>query len=574
MRTSRLDDSLGEKLLERGTIAAEDLRKATLTRRADGRTLAEALIDNRAISRSDLLAAMSEVLSLPAIDLETMPCDPMVLDILPERKAWELRAIPLFAVERQLTVAVTDPTDLHKLDELRFVTGMEILPVVALSDDIDRHLRRLYGSDTSEDDGGDLQFEHVEAAAARADVSLEEAEADRPVVRVVNLIMTRAIQEEASDIHFEPQEKGMTIRYRKDGRLQLKPFQIPPTAAPSVVSRIKVLSGIDISERRRPQDGKIRIRYQGRQIDVRTSTCPTLFGEKVVLRLLDKERQDFRLDSIGMSATILGRWRDLLRRRQGILLVTGPTGSGKSSTLYATLRHLNQPDVNIATLEDPVEYELAGISQSQVNDRAGFTFAGGLRSLLRQDPDIILVGEIRDAETAQIAVQAALTGHLVLATLHTNDAPSAVTRLVDMGLPRFLVGASLVGVLAQRLVRRVCSQCAAPVEPDAEERRLFRRWLDAGIPFADAAGCEACGDVGYKGRLGVHELLTVDRRIQRVIAEGGSDQDIGDHGARLGYRRLWEDGLEKVTAGDTTLRELAQSVGIDDDSLTAASTEA
>ena len=558
------EDRLGTRLRNEELISGDALRRALMRQRTESKPLGEILVALGELEPNDLRRTLSAMLDVPAVDLANTPCDPLVLDQLPKNKAYELSAIPLFSVEHQLTIAVPDPDNLIKLDELRFATGKEILPVLALESDIAVHLKTYYGElDTTGAD--DLEFERPDGSAIDEGVEIEEAVEDRPVVRLVNMVVVRAIQECASDIHFEPQQGGMKIRYRIDGRLRPKPFLIPAQAISAVVSRIKILSNLDISERRRPQDGKIRLRYRGRAIDVRTSTCPNIYGEKVVLRLLDKERQDYSLDTIGMSAHVLDGWRKMLHRRQGIVLVTGPTGSGKSSTLYATLRHLNEPDVNIATLEDPVEYELAGVSQSQVNVRAGFTFAGGLRSLLRQDPDIILVGEIRDAETAEIAVQAALTGHLVLATLHTNDAPTAVTRLVEMGVPRYLVAATMMGVLAQRLIRRACPDCRADAEPDDIEDDLFAPLLDAGLCFHEGSGCATCNGAGYAGRTGVHEVLAIDRSLQHLISTGSDEQAIAESARDRGYRPMFWDGIDKVRGGLSTLRELARCVSVETD---------
>lgn len=558
------EDRLGCRLRDEGLISGDALRRALMRQRAENKPLGEILIAIGELEPDALRHTLSEMLDVPAVDLANTPCDPMVLDQLSKNKAHELCAIPLFSVEHQLTVAIPDPDNLIKLDELRFATGKEILPVLALESDITMHLTTYYG-ERETDGADDLEFERPDGSTIEEGLEIEEAVEDRPVVRLVNMIIVRAIQEFASDIHFEPQQGGMKIRYRVDGRLRPKPFLIPPQAISPVVSRIKILSSLDISERRRPQDGKIRIRYRGRSIDVRTSTCPNIYGEKVVLRLLDKERQDYSLDTIGMSPHVLERWRKMLHRRQGIVLVTGPTGSGKSSTLYATLRHLNEPDVNIATLEDPVEYELPGVSQSQVNVRAGFTFAGGLRSLLRQDPDIILVGEIRDAETAEIAVQAALTGHLVLATLHTNDAPTAVTRLIDMGVPRYLAAATMMGVLAQRLIRRACPDCRAEAQPDDIEADLFEPILNAGLPFQEGSGCATCNGAGYKGRTGIHEVLEIDRDLQQLISAGSDEQAIADAARDRGYRPMWWDGIDKVRGGLSTLREVARCVSVEHD---------
>ncbi len=563
-RVKGKQDQIGHLLLRRGLITGEQLRKALVLQKSRNTYLGEILLEMGAVSAEDLRAVLSEVLDVPAVNLDRTYGDPFVLDIIPKEKAFELRVIPLFLVENQLTVALPDPDNIAKIDELRFLTGKEILPVLALEGDIRRHLTEYYGELDPLSGNTVIEFESPAGTPVDASVALDEIVEDRPLIRLVNLIIARAIQEQASDIHLEPQEGRMVVRYRIDGRLHPKPFNLPAAVTPAVISRIKILSQLDIAEKRVPQDGKVRVRYKGRRIDIRTSTFPTLYGEKIVLRLLDKERQNYELTNIGMSDAILRQWRDLLRHNEGILLVTGPTGSGKSSTLYATLRYLNQPDVNIVTLEDPVEYELTGINQGQVHEQAGFTFAKGLRSILRQDPDIILVGEIRDLETAQIAIQAALTGHLVLSTLHTNDAPSAVVRLVDMGVPRFLVAASVIGILAQRLVRKVCPRCVTDATPTPEEAQFLRPWLEQGIPFQTGAGCDACLGAGYRGRTGVHELVVIDRTIQTVISDGRGEDELLRAVRENGYRRMWWDGLEKVKAGITTLRELARSVQIDE----------
>jgi type II secretory ATPase GspE/PulE/Tfp pilus assembly ATPase PilB-like protein len=377
-------------------------------------------------------------------------------------------------------------------------------------------------------------------------------------------VLIRAIEERASDIHIEPRGGQTVVRYRIDGRLQTKPYSISRKVHSAIVSRIKILCRLDISERRLPQDGRLKLKYLGRWIDVRVATFPTIRDEKVVMRILDKAQTDFRLDNIGMSGSVLSAWRNTLRAREGIILVTGPTGSGKTSTLFATLRHLDVPEVNIVTLEDPVEYEIDGITQGQVHERIGFTFAKGLRSILRQDPEIILVGEIRDAETATIAVQSALTGHLVLASLHTNDAPSAVTRLVDIGVAPYLVSAALLTVLSQRLLRRLCSDCVIDAAPTDDERQFLGRWLDQpGIPFREGAGCPTCLGTGYRGRTTVHEVLVISPRVRALIAKGATAAELAEAARLDDYRSMWADGIEKVRAGVTSLRELARVVGQD-----------
>ncbi len=559
-------ERLTDALLARGMVSEEAVRRAVARQRTGGGYLGEILVAQGVLDPGSLRAVLSELLDVPAVDLRVAEGDPLVLELIPKARAFELQALALFKVENELTVAMADPDNLRKLDELSFLTGHKILPVLALSTEIMSRLAELYGDFDPDEDDDSVRFETPSGEVIDDTHDVEEISIESPLVRLVNLVIARAIQQEASDIHFEPQEGKMLVRYRIDGRLQLKSYRIPANAAPAMLSRIKILAQCDISEKRVPQDGKVRVRYRNRRVDARVSTFPTLFGEKIVMRLLDKDRQLFTIDTIAMSEEVLDRWKGLLRRREGIILVTGPTGSGKSSTLYATLRHISRPEVNIVTLEDPVEYELAGIAQGQVNERAGFTFASGLRSILRQDPDIILVGEIRDAETARIAVQAALTGHLVLSTLHTNNAPSTVTRLVDIGVPRYLVAASLLGVLAQRLVRRVCPECVGPAEPSAEEAAYLRPWLDRGVPFTEGVGCQSCSGAGYRGRVGVHELLVVGDAVESRIAKGEDEASIASEGANSGYRRLWWDGLEKVRQGVTTLRELASSIAPDDSS--------
>ena len=555
------DRRLGDELVRRDRLMLEDVEAAIA--RADELTLplADVLVADRSIESAEILDLASELLDVPAVDLASTFSDATVLATLPAAKAHELEAIPLFLVGSELTMVMSRPTDLERIDTLSFITGHKILPVFALTADIRRHLVHCYGESLSELEAEVIEFEGLTEATAENELAIDSdaTDEDRPVVRLVNLILSSAITEGATDIHLEPQRGFMAVRFRVDGLLRAKPYQIPEAAQPSVVSRIKILARIDIAERRVPQDGKVRISFQGRRIDIRVSTFPSVRGEKLVLRLLDKERTDFKLDNIGMEAPMQAEWKRLLSSSEGILLVTGPTGSGKSSTLFASLRHLNRPEINIVTLEDPVEYELEGITQGQVQTTSGFSFARGLRAILRQDPDVILVGEIRDLETAQIAVQAALTGHLVLATLHTNDAPSAVTRLVDLGVKPYLLASALRGVLAQRLVRRACPGCLQETELDESEARTLSPWIDQGIPFVQGAGCAACHDAGYRGRVGVYELLPVTSRLRTLIGQGAGDAEILA-AAPTAYAPLWQDGLGKVAEHTTTLRELARVV--------------
>jgi type IV pilus assembly protein PilB len=518
-------------------------------------SLSQVLVDLSLVEGAAMLALVSETLQVPAVDLKATPGDASVLDLVPRQLAFESKVIPLFAVGRELTVVTHEPYELAKLDALRFATGMTILPVFALENDISRQLVACYGEYDPNFDPYTIEYEHIDDSEDGLSLDAEVG-LDRPIVRLVNLILASCIKEGASDIHLEPQSACMRVRSRVDGLMRLKPYEIPRDAEAGVVVRVKILSKLDISEKRRPQDGKIQLRFEGRRIDIRVSTFPSIHGEKIVMRILDKEKSNFELDSIGMLAPVLGGWRRCLEGLEGILLVTGPTGSGKSSTLYATLRHLKRPEVNIVTLEDPVEYELDGITQGQVHLAAGFTFASGLRAILRQDPDIVLVGEIRDGETAEIASRAAITGHLVLATLHTNSAPAAVTRLIDLGLDPFLVGSALRGVLAQRLVRRVCRQCAVEREPDTFERQEFSGWLEETDKVRVGQGCSACGETGFAGRTGVHELLVIDSEIRELISGRPSEPAILELARAKGYQPLWSDGVAKIRAGETTPREV------------------
>jgi type IV pilus assembly protein PilB len=554
------DAELAQALIDRGLATAKQIEACLKLRGSHlDLPLADLVVEAGVVPAAQVLSLASELLGVPAVDLSTTFGDATVLGSLPAEKAFELEAIPLFLIGRELTLVVSRPYDFERLDTIGFITGKRVLAAFALTSDIRRHLVHYYGEIPSALDPEAIQFEMVAGDASDDEITLETDERDRPVVRLVNLILSSAISESATDVHLEPQEGHMAVRFRVDGLLRVKPYQIPLEAQAPVISRIKILSQLDIAERRVPQDGKMRVRFQGRRIDVRVSSFPSVRGEKIVLRLLDKEKTDFKLDSIGMSRTVLDEWRRLLCFSEGILLVTGPTGSGKSSTLFASLRHLNRPDINIVTLEDPVEYELQGVTQGQVNNTSGFTFARGLRSILRQDPDVILVGEIRDIETAQIAVQAALTGHLVLATLHTNDAPSAVTRLLDLGVAPYLLASALRGVLAQRLIRRSCPHCTQDVAMDPAEEARFRPWVDLGIPFNEGAGCIHCMDVGYRGRTAVHELLAVGGEIKNLISAGASDAALGQ-AAGPEYVPLWHDGLQKIEDRTTTLRELTRVV--------------
>jgi type IV pilus assembly protein PilB len=469
-------------------------------------------------------------------------------------------AIPIRYEDNKIVVAMSDPANVFAIDDIRTITGMEVLPVVATRTDVAGAIQRLRGMDESVED--------IAAAAAAEESDAEdlskikELVEDAPIVKLVNLLITRAVAERASDIHIEPQERDVRIRNRIDGVLH-EVMRSPKSIQSGVISRLKIMADINIAERRVPQDGRVGLVVGGKAIDLRVATLPTVYGEKVVIRILDKSSVLLNLQDLGFAEENFTRFETSFKKPYGMILVTGPTGSGKSTTLYATLNILNKIDRNIITVEDPVEYRLAGVNQIQINQRAGLTFASALRSILRSDPDIVLIGEIRDRETAQIAVEAALTGHLVLSTLHTNDAPSAITRLIEMGIEPFLVSSAVDCVLAQRLVRVLCDRCKEPYLPTEEAL------LEAKIPIpADgdlpklyrAIGCQHCSKTGYRGRMAVHEVMLKTEEIERLTAERRSAEEIARVSRAEGMSSLREDGVRKVLEGRTSVEEIMRVV--------------
>ncbi len=521
-------------------------------------TLEQVVLRRKLVSREQLYERLAHELNVPYIDLVNFMVDPELLALIPEEVARRLHAVPLFQIEGSLTVAMANPDDIGALDELRRVVGLEINPALADPEAIDgilnRHCQGAHGAAVEcalTELEADEALHFIEAEAA--DKTLEQLASEAPVVRLVNSMLEQAVVERASDIHIEPDEGTLRVRMRIDGLLR-ETAQWPAKLHPAVVSRIKILAGMDISDKRRPQDGRFEIGFGARQVDSRVSTFPTVYGENVVIRLLDKAGQHIGLTDLGMAPETLSRFETVFRQPHGIILVTGPTGSGKTTTLYAVLSVLNSPEKNIITLEDPVEYRLPLIRQCQVNPKAGVTFATGLRAILRQDPDIILVGEIRDGETAEIAFQAALTGHLVLSTLHTNDAASALTRMIDMHLEPFLISSSVIGILAQRLVRRVCERCAETYVPD--EAVLRRLGIEPGTRFTHGRGCPACGERGYRGRLGIYELLLMTPEIQHLVMERHTAEEIKARALSQGMMSMRDDALAKAARGLTTPEEV------------------
>jgi type IV pilus assembly protein PilB len=573
-RTSLSKNRLGTILVEAGVISEKDLHSLLTKQRGSKKRLGQVAIDEGFASEDQIVEALAKQLKIPFIALDTTVIDPGVLEIVTESMARELKIMPLFRVEKNLTVAMADPTDSEALKNIRFVTGCEIEPVVSRPHEIMLAIDKYYGKkstvlDSIEGMSTDLLDETDEHDAADEMIESERLSQEAPVVKLVNLILERAISKRASDIHAEPQDKSMIIRYRIDGVLH-EEIVIPRMLKAAVISRFKIMAKINIAERRVPQDGRFTVRVEGRKIDLRVSTFPTVHGEKVVMRILERTGMSMPLESLGMNPVILNRFRQILTLSHGIVLVTGPTGSGKTTTLYAALNCINDTEKNIVTLEDPVESHIQGINQGHTNPVAGFTFASGLRSILRQDPDIIMVGETRDVETAEIAIQAALTGHLVFTTVHTNDAISSVIRLVDMGIEPFLVSSSVAAMVAQRLVRRVCPACAVEVQapevivPETGEIKKLSHALKA-------QGCDRCAENGYKGRVGLYELVVMNDTMRRMIVKVATAQDLAVEARKTGFKTMFEDGLEKVEQGLTTLEEVMRVTRtvIDEDILAA-----
>jgi len=486
--------------------------------------------------------------------------DPKVIGTLPKEFLEKNQVLPLFLVEGELTVAIPEPANVFLVEEIERVSGYQVQVVAATARDIRATLQTYLPNESVfviDDIIEEVKFEDFALVEQQAlDIAnLEQAAGDSPVIKLVNYCIYNAVKDGASDIHIEPGDRTLRVRYRVDGRLIEKlrpPFQMHA----AVASRIKIMAGLDIAERRLPQDGGIHVMMDKRPIDIRVSTLPGKHGEKIVMRLIDNDRGAVNLERLGFAYDTLKQWRKLIALPNGILLVTGPTGSGKSTTLYASLAELNQVDVNICTVEDPIEYALPGVNQFQVNDKVGFTFANALRALLRQDPDIVMVGEIRDGETARIATQAALTGHLVLSTLHTNDAPSAVTRLYNLGIEPYLVGATVCGVLAQRLVRKLCQACKEPYEPNINEKRQMEKTVGPVETLFRPKGCGRCRNRGYTGRIGIYELLVPDDPMFEAISQGSSLNQIRELARNAGMKPLRIDGIEKVKSGLTTLEEV------------------
>jgi general secretion pathway protein E len=551
---------LGELLIERGKLDPAALERALRLQQDTGEKIGALLVTLGLVAQRDVAEALAAQLSLPLLDSSGYPELPILEERVSARFLRESRALPVREDESDLVLAMADPTDAYTIGAFEMVTGRTVRPMVAIPTELEAALERLYGTGKSaqsqiigdvETRGDDMSFD--------ADVQqLKDLAAEAPVIRLVSLLITNALETRASDIHIEPFENRLIVRYRIDGVLH--EVESPPKRlSAAVISRIKIMANLDIAERRLPQDGRIRLRVQGKEIDLRVSTVPTMHGESVVMRILDKGGVALDFARLGFEDDVLKSFLDVLLQPHGILLVTGPTGSGKTTTLYTALDRLNQPDVKILTVEDPVEYQMAGINQIQVKPQIDLTFANALRSIVRQDPDVIMIGEIRDLETAQIAVQSALTGHLVLSTVHTNDAPSTVNRLLDMGVEDYLLTSTIIGILAQRLVRTLCPQCKEPYValPELVEQMSLRKFSqERDITLWHARGCSHCAHTGYIGRVSILEMLPMTDGLRSLVMKHATATDLRAEAIRSGMLTMYEDGVRKALKGVTTFEEV------------------
>ena len=553
---------LGEILLDEGLVTEAQLLAAIDEQTMRNTSLGRTLVELGFLSENDLVRALAAQVGMEYVDLDDYPVDRAAVSLVPGALCRRYTVLPIAIREGELILATANPGDVVATDDVRTMSAMPVRCVIAAYDNVLRAIDRFCRAD-DEMENLSSAFEE-EATDVEADLSRmgDFVDDDAPIVRYVNLLVTQAITDRASDIHIEPTEKDLRVRYRIDGVLH-EVQRSPKNVQAAVISRVKIISDIDIAEKRKPQDGRMSVMHAGRKIDLRVATLPTVWGEKIVMRILDNSTASLDLRDLSFLDHNYAVYHESYTKPYGMILVTGPTGSGKSTTLYATLNAVSKPEINVITVEDPVEYRLPNINQVQVNPKAGLTFAGALRSILRSDPDVVLLGEIRDHETAQIAIEAALTGHLVLSTLHTNDAPSAITRLIEMGIEPFLVGSALDCVVAQRLTRRLCEKCKQPYQPSPQEMESAKfPWLP-GEPVPELfrpAGCAACSKTGYRGRMALHEVMRVTEEIERHAVSHSSSADILTTALKQGMISLRDDGWLKVIAGQTSIEEVLRVV--------------
>ena len=559
----RQEKRLGELLLEHGLLTAEQLETALAEQRRQRRPLGQVLLAQGMVDEKALAGVLSLHFNVPQIDFSRARIEKDALALIPESYAREHTILPIRLEKDELEVATTDPGDLALFAELKVLTRKRIKPVLGVKSQIDLAITQAYKLRTGVDRHVRSFEETLQPGAPSR--RLAEVRQDAPVVQIVDLIIAQGAEERASDIHIEPQQDHLRVRFRIDGVLH-DATKLPATLAAPIASRVKLLANLDIVDRRHSQDGQIQTTVDGRPLDIRVGTIETIWGEKVVLRLLERSRSILGLDTLGFAPASLQTFRSLVRSPYGMILVTGPTGSGKTTTLYAALNELNRVEQNVMTIEDPVEYTFEGVNQIQINRLAGITFANGLRSILRQDPDAILVGEIRDKETAEISVQSALTGHLVLSSLHATDDVGAIYRFLEMGIESFMVSSAVTGVLAQRLVRRLCPECVVPYEPAPEEFEFYRAIGGHGIIFRRGTGCAFCAHTGFHGRMGVFEVLRISDAIKRLLVRDAPPEALRQRAIAEGMTTLKSSGLAKIDEGVTTIAEVMRSVHLGEDS--------
>jgi type IV pilus assembly protein PilB len=549
---------IGDLLVEAGLLTQEQLMTALQEQRETKMRLGEFLINRNYITEQQLIEVLEFQLGIPHIQLYRQKIDSKVINLIPQRLAEQHQVLPVRAEGNKLVLAMADPLDYFAIDELRMSTGLRIEPTIAARDELQRAIKRYYGLQESVEQISQI----LQSRETEEQKNPQQEEEDSPVVKTVNQIIIQAVQIGASDIHIDPQEDSLRIRYRVDGVMRTE-RTLPPHMQSVIIARVKIMANLNVAERRLPQDGRVEMDIEFRKVDIRISTLPTIHGEKVVMRVLDMGSSLTEVEKLGLSEHNLELFMKGIQSAHGVVLITGPTGSGKTTTLYSALSRLNNDDVNIITVEDPVEYQLQGINQVQVNTVTGLTFARGLRSILRQDPNIVMIGEIRDVETAEIAIRAAMTGHLVLSTLHTNSAVNAITRLIDMGVEPFLVSSAVNSIVAQRLVRKICAACAAEYSPSLEEKELLEQHGFYVHSLKKGRGCAECGRSGYRGRMAIHEILNLDDTLRSMILQRRSDSDYRNYAVSRTLVPMIQDGLAKVAAGLTTVSEIFRVTGKD-----------
>jgi len=568
--TTSFENCLLAILKKRKVVSSQKIEHLTQQSKLTEKRLVALLVEEGVMSEKDIAYLVGEETGIPVLNLHLIRIESEIIKLVPRRTVDRYQLIPLAKIGKILTVAMTDPLNVFAIDDLKQVTGCAVRPVLVTAKDLQAAFDTYYSDTAHIEEFFDLENMDADSIEVTTESNQEQSESTQmadqaPVIRMVNLILQEAIKRRASDIHFEPYQNRFRIRYRIDGILR-EAFTPPRQMYSSILARLKIVSDLDITEKRLPQDGRFKAKFESRDIDFRVSILPTYHGEKAVLRVLDKSSLTIGLSHLGFTAETAGVFQEMIKRPYGMILVTGPTGSGKSTTLYAILSQMNTKDRNIMTVEDPVEYQVHGITQTQVNPDIGLTFSAGLRSLLRQSPDIILVGEIRDGETADIAVKAALTGHLLFSTLHTNNASSTISRLMDMGIEPFLIASSLIATTAQRLLRRICSQCREPYEiPDEvlERLRMDRSQIKHITPY-HGRGCNTCNQTGYKGRIATMEILVMDEELQQMVIAQKTSDDIEKVARKKGMKTLFENALDAFAKGNTTLEDVLRVMSADE----------